>query len=111
MRVAGRSRKGAGEGPNEDSIGWDETRSLALVADGMGGHSRGEVASALVKETLLDSAANANLKDAALRAHERILQIAGAEGGASGMGSTLVAVSIADRVGKAVWVGDSRAYL
>jgi protein phosphatase len=77
----------------------------------MGGHSCGEVASGLVKETLLGPGATADLKDAALRAHERILQAAGAQAGASGMGSTLVAVAIADRVGKAVWVGDSRAYL
>ena len=47
MRVVGRSRKGTGDGPNEDSIGWDEDRPLAFVADGMGGYASGEVASRL----------------------------------------------------------------
>jgi PPM family protein phosphatase len=111
MRVVGRSRKGTGDGPNEDSIGWDEVRPLAFVADGMGGYASGEVASRLVKETMLNPQESSDLKAAALRAHAKILAAVSDQTGSSGMGSTLVAVTVADRVCRIVWVGDSRAYL
>src|ERR1700689_4743227 len=44
---------GAREGDNQDVVGWDEDHQLWFVADGMGGYSRGQEASRLVKETLL----------------------------------------------------------
>lgn len=45
----GMKRKG-----NEDALFLDESRNLYVVADGMGGHQAGEVASALVVETIRD---------------------------------------------------------
>jgi serine/threonine protein phosphatase PrpC len=111
MRIVGRSRKGTGDGPNEDSIGWDEDRPLAFVADGMGGYANGEVASRLVKETLLDPQESSDLRAAALRAHSKILEIVSERTESSGMGSTLVAFTVADCICRIVWVGDSRAYL
>jgi len=112
MKAIGQSRKGAGEGPNEDAIGWDEQRSLAVLADGMGGYASGEVASRLVKETLLASEPDADLAAVVRSAHTLICK-ASAENPESlgGMGSTVVAFRIADRVARIVWVGDSRAYL
>ena len=38
---------------NEDSIGWDTDRNMTVLADGMGGHSAGDVASSLAVEGLL----------------------------------------------------------
>jgi PPM family protein phosphatase len=43
----GRKRKG-----NEDSLGFKPAIGLAIVADGMGGHQSGEVASQIAVETL-----------------------------------------------------------
>jgi serine/threonine protein phosphatase PrpC len=111
VKVIGASRKGSSDGPNEDAIGWDETRSLAFVADGMGGEAKGEVASGLVKETLLEGQPGKDLTLALLEAHGRIQAVARERPDAQGMGSTLVALAIANRTAKIVWVGDSRAYL
>jgi PPM family protein phosphatase len=112
MKVIGQSRKGVGEGPNEDAIGWDEERCLALLADGMGGYASGEVASGIVKDTLLErDPVTTDLADRVLSAHERISRTAAENPAFAGMGSTVVAFTINDRVARIVWVGDSRAYL
>jgi serine/threonine protein phosphatase PrpC len=111
VRIVGRTHPGARGGQNQDSIGWDESRQLAFVADGMGGYASGEVASGLVKQTLLDTAGTQRLVDAVMSAHANIQAAAAARPEYAGMGSTIVALHIADRVGTVVWVGDSRAYL
>src|SRR5690242_7209795 len=78
----------------------------------MGGYASGEVASRMVKETLLASEPEADLAAAVRTAHSLICK-ASAENPAAlgGMGSTVVAFRLANRVARIVWVGDSRAYL
>jgi protein phosphatase len=110
IAFVGMSRRKSGDDANEDSIGWDNERMLALVADGMGGHAKGEVASAIVKESLLGDRTE-DLKGGALRAHAKILEYAAAHPEGKGMGSTLVALTVARRYARVVWVGDSRAYV
>ena len=39
---------------NEDSIGYDSTLGLAVLADGMGGHRGGEIASSMTVDTVID---------------------------------------------------------
>ncbi len=95
---------------NEDSIGSDESRGLWLIADGMGGHASGEVASAIVKDTLIDST-DLSLTDSVLAAHRAIATSAAERPEYQGMGSTVVALVLQRGVGEIVWVGDSRAYL
>jgi len=111
MRVAGASQAHIGEGPNEDAIGWNEAKTLAFVADGIGGSAKGEVASGLVKEVFEGAAAQADLMRLALTAHARIREAAAANPESTGMGSTLVAVEIVGNEARVVWAGDSRAYL
>lgn len=111
MSIAGQTHPGSREGPNEDAIGWDETRALAFIADGMGGHARGDVASQLVRQTLLDAAADAPLVASLLKAHETVAQAARDNSAYESMGSTVVAAQIIDRQAYLAWVGDSRAYL
>jgi protein phosphatase len=95
---------------NEDSIGWDLVQGLVFVADGMGGHAAGEVASGIAKSTLLERA-SAPLTDAVLDAHRAIVKTAGENPAQRGMGSTVVAMRLDRLHGEVVWVGDSRAYL
>jgi PPM family protein phosphatase len=111
MRYAARTHPGRRGGQNEDSIGWHEANGLYFVADGMGGHASGDVASRIVKETLLGNALNLPLRAAVKRAHEEIAQAAADNTAHSNMGSTVVAVRIEDRHAEIAWVGDSRAYL
>jgi serine/threonine protein phosphatase PrpC len=109
--IVGRSNVGAREGPNQDAMGWDEPRQLALVADGMGGYASGEIASGLVKRAILDSEEPLDLEVAILKAHASILASAADNPEFAGMGSTVVALQIAQRRCRVAWVGDSRGYL
>jgi serine/threonine protein phosphatase PrpC len=111
MRFAARTHPGQRVGQNEDSIGSNEAGGLYFVADGMGGHASGDVASRIVKETLLGAALNLPLRAAVMRAHEEVARAAADNPAHSNMGSTVVATRIAGRHAEIVWVGDSRAYL
>lgn len=108
MRYAGRTHPGRRGDHNEDSIGWDEAQQLWFVADGMGGHANGEVASGLVKQTLLEPG-GPSLLEAVHKAHEVIARAAAQAG--SNMGSTVIALRLQACEGEIVWVGDSRGYL
>jgi len=108
----GGSDPGCVEDANEDSIGWDIERGVWLIADGMGGHSRGELASRVVCDTILDRiASDYSLKKSVSDAHLAVVQAVEDSGDYRSMGSTVVAMQIDDDGGRLVWVGDSRAYL
>ena len=102
---------------NEDAFLVDANRGLFVVADGMGGHNAGEVASSLavkaIGEFLADGTpASLNVLDEALRlANDHILTVAGEKPDYTGMGTTVVAVYLRD--GEAIYAhaGDSRVYL
>jgi len=97
---------------NEDSIGWNESKSLWLVADGMGGHAAGEVASQIAKDKVLEEVASGTvLCNAVKRAHHAVRDAAFANSQQAGMGTTIVAARINGYLAELVWVGDSRAYL
>jgi len=111
VQFASHSHAGRVHDNNEDSIGADIGRGLWLVADGMGGHASGEVASAIVRDTLLKQI-DLPLTEAVLAAHRAVAQSAEAQDGRyRGMGSTVVAFVLHGNVAEVVWVGDSRAYL
>jgi len=95
---------------NEDSLYCNN--KLWLVADGMGGHACGEVASQLAaQEIALQYAESGSLTDAIQFAHTRIIE-SGEQGiGQTGMGTTVVALVVNDKGYEIAWVGDSRAYL
>ena len=111
MRFGGRTHPGRRGGQNEDSIGWDEASGLWFVADGMGGHASGDVASRIVKETLLANAATTSLEDDVRKAHAAVAAEAAKNAVHANMGSTVVAMRIGKGQAEIVWVGDSRAYL
>jgi len=117
---------------NEDSFLVDKKLSLYVVADGMGGHAAGEVASAMAVRAFRDSVAkardmlddyekgtgNVSRKDV-LRLLEGAVQEACSEVHAEaqrdetkrGMGTTLTALLIIGSRGFIAHVGDSRCYL
>lgn len=97
---------------NEDCYRCLDDRGLWLVADGMGGPGGGDVASAIVADTVVEEMGGGRgLAGAAQMAHQNVTVAAGSGQGRPGMGSTLVVLrSEADRY-ELCWVGDSRAYL
>lgn len=96
---------------NEDAILCRPDLGLWLVADGMGGHEAGEVASDLAQVAIAEFyATGAPLAKAIYDAHHRILQAVNAGEGKFGMGSTVIALSSAAEHYCIAWVGDSRAY-
>lgn len=99
---------------NEDCFLSQPEHGLWLVADGMGGHEAGEVASAIVRDTIeRDTNDNPDLSlvEAIQHAHSSILSSATEGIGAPGMGSTVVALRSDSTKYQIAWVGDSRAYL
>jgi protein phosphatase len=102
---------------NEDAMVLDRDRGLFVVADGMGGHNAGEVASALAVTTLhefITDAGDANestLTEALCLANDQVLSAAANNPTYEGMGTTVVAAYVKD--GSIVFgnVGDSRIYL
>ncbi len=99
---------------NEDCFLSRPEHGLWLVADGMGGHEAGEVASAIVRDTIERETQNnphISLPDSIQHAHTSILSSAAQGIGAPGMGSTVVALKSNSDKYQIAWVGDSRAYL
>ncbi len=102
----GRVREG-----NEDSYLIDPP--LFAVADGMGGHQGGEVASQMALETIeeLYRAGTGSLADQVREANQAVFAAAQQDQAVTGMGTTLTAVMIGDAGVQLAHVGDSRAYL
>lgn len=112
---------------NEDSYGVsayileDENSTpalLAVLADGIGGHSAGEVASALVVNTISQKVSQSDasdpqtiLKDAIHAASRQVQKIAKSDDRRKGMGSTVVCAWIIGKRLYTAYVGDSRIYL
>ena len=103
---------------NQDSFLVMADADLYGVADGMGGHNGGEVASAMAVENLEEHAGEPsleNLKQAARIGNRAIFEKAGADAELHGMGTTLCAVRVVPgpEGDEIAWinVGDSRVYL
>ena len=99
---------------NED--GFHIGGNLFAVADGMGGHQAGEVASRLALEVLADypiegADPQSSLRKAFQKANEVIYAKAQQDEALIGMGTTLTALFIAEGRLWVAHVGDSRAYL
>src|SRR5687767_6176284 len=117
---------------NEDCAFMEATKGFFIVADGMGGHAAGEVASAMAVDTVrktLEGARNEVeafqkaptdagrrglvqlLQSAVLQAHQAVYQRGQTETDKQGMGTTLDVVLIAGAEAFVAHVGDSRTYL
>jgi protein phosphatase len=116
---------------NEDAMAWDPELGLFVVADGMGGHNAGEVASALAVETIcefiertrepenctwpfdLNPAVSYDVNrvmNALLLANRRVFHESEARAECSGMGTTATVALIAGERLTFGGIGDSRLY-
>ncbi len=113
-RVGSRTDIGRARERNEDSMLVKEP--LFAVADGMGGHRGGDVASAMTREALEDldlppEGSMAALVEKIKDVNRAVLDRGAAEGALRGMGTTLTAVLTDGDRAHVAHVGDSRAYL
>ena len=119
LRSAARTDVGRARERNEDS--FFAGALVFAVADGLGGHNAGDVASKLAIEPLaqldrtLDAMAPDDVGDAlsasVLEANRAVYKRAQSDAKVRGMGTTLTAVAIADGSASIAHVGDSRCYL
>lgn len=117
---------------NEDSFSFNDDEGLYVVADGMGGHAHGEVASRIAVETITDFikltsgdreitwpfgidddlTLNSNRLKTSIRfANQKLLEHTLQDSDCDGMATTVVAVLIEESVADIAHVGDSRVYL
>ena len=102
---------------NEDSIGAFPEFGLWVVADGMGGHAAGDVASRIIIEEMGSLGVpisaqdqRARVQERLARAHHRILNHS-RDSGLGGAGSTVAALLLHGAELACIWAGDSRIYL
>jgi len=110
---------------NEDNYYFDTSLGVYTVADGMGGHAAGEVASQLAVDALVEvfrrngptgeetgpEQVVERLQDAVAEANRRICESIQANAERRGMGTTMVTLVTLDDHAIIGHVGDSRAYL
>lgn len=110
---AGDSHVGLIRSDNEDA--FLVAPPLFAVADGLGGHQAGEIASSIAIDTLLENAprtADAKALGRAIRrANGAVIEAAETGRGRTGMGTTLTAAMLEGTRISVAHVGDSRAYL
>ncbi len=128
VAAAGRTDIGRVRSTNQDSYLVDAAAQLYIVADGMGGHAGGEIASRLAIEKISDYIAQYGadfdstkqhpdprlqriMADAINHASSRIYERALEEPGLKGMGTTATVAKILDNFVYCAHVGDSRLYL
>jgi len=129
LRAFGVTDKGRIRSTNEDCFSLQEDLGLCVLADGMGGHNAGEVASRLAVDAIVEfygagtddwpfgydpslSADGNRLRTAIHLANVQILEMAATSEEYAGMGTTVVAARVADDGRLTVGhVGDSRLYV
>ena len=127
VRIAGLTDTGMKRQHNEDHIGFDQNLGIAVLADGMGGHQSGEIASHMAVESVMEhlqSMADPEssrpitgsqlleyVSNTISYSNSMIFQAAEALEQHKGMGTTLVAVLIREGYIYAGHVGDSRLYV
>jgi protein phosphatase len=130
VRACGLTDVGLTRNHNEDYFEIDPLHKLYVVADGMGGHSYGEVAAQIAVQSIRDFVVKAfdndttwpfamdpalerhsNLLKMAIRlAHDHVLRAIRKDGSLSGMGTTVVGILLSGSCAAVAHVGDSRAY-
>jgi serine/threonine protein phosphatase PrpC len=128
--IHGQTDTGLVRDHNEDAIIYDENIALAILADGMGGHRGGEMASAITVSTVLESifenikglktgetdeatgysAESLLVHQAVTLANKNVHESSEANAQYRGMGTTVVVLMFYDNRFTVAHVGDSRLY-
>ena len=92
--------------------------NLFIVADGMGGHKAGDIASRLTVDSVVDKLSKVNSKDyisvitdTIIKVNKEVIDKAAESQDYAGMGTTLVVATVFDNILKVANVGDSRLYV
>ncbi len=130
IEIVGQTHTGQVRQNNEDSIGFDSALGLLVLADGMGGHLGGEVASSLSVDTIIKSAQenlpsiktgqvdsdtgfsleSICIQEAIEQANDLIYRKSTEQFELRGMGTTLVVMAFYDNRFSLAHIGDSRCY-
>jgi len=130
IQLHGQTDVGSVRDHNEDAIGCDENIALAVLADGMGGHRGGEMASAITVSTILEyiqnktreiktgetddetgySSESLAIHEAVTLANKNVHDSSEANAQYRGMGTTVVVAMFYDNRFTVAHVGDSRLY-
>ena len=117
LQVCAKTDIGLRRKNNEDLFFVDEELGLFIVADGMGGHAAGEVASRIAVETVCQSLQTESLDNpqkqliqAIEKANREVEQTANGNQAWKGMGTTLTILLLQQQQGYLAHIGDSRIY-
>lgn len=130
IEITGKTDVGSVRDHNEDAISTETSLGLAILADGMGGHRGGEVASAITVSTIFEtlskklkslseggtdeetgySLESKTIHDAIMLANNNVFESSNENAQYQGMGTTVVVVLFYDNRFTVAHVGDSRLY-
>jgi len=130
IESAGITDVGRKRANNEDALFFDDKLGLYMVADGMGGHLAGEIASQLVIDTIIDFMKSASAKQSSFNTYDdslsldanrllsgitlsnrKVYEASQSNENYRGMGSTISALYVSNDTLIAANVGDSPIYL
>ena len=130
ITIMGLTDTGIVRSKNEDAIGYDSSLGLVVLADGMGGHRGGEVASSMTVDTVIDklqqnlpdispgevdeasgfSRESICIQEAVVEANQLVYQAAESNPDHKGMGTTVVVLQFYNNSFSLAHIGDSRCY-
>ena len=130
ITISGLTDTGIVRNKNEDAIGFDSALGLVVLADGMGGHRGGEIASTMTVETVIEklqqslpevspgevdeasgfSRESICIQDAVVEANQLVYQAAETNPEHKGMGTTIVVLQFYNNSFSLAHIGDSRCY-
>ena len=130
ITIMGLTDTGMVRSKNEDAIGFDSALGLVVLADGMGGHRGGEIASSMTVDAIIDvlqqrlpeinsgeiddasgfSMESICIQDAVVSANELVYKTAETNPEQKGMGTTIVVLQFYNNSFSLAHIGDSRCY-
>ncbi len=114
MEAFGYSMTGTKHSVNQDSFYIDESRGIFIVADGMGGHAAGDVASSSAIKAISENIGEINIasiKNALDIANETVFEKSKTSPNLEGMGTTIAMCCLGGNYATIANIGDSRVHI